>query len=44
MSVAKRVVKRTAKKTVKDTTDELLGIENDKKIKKSTKKKKKILR
>ena len=42
MGIAKRAVKRTVKKNVNDTTNELLGIEDDKKIKKP--KKKKILR
>ena len=34
MGIAKRAVKRTVKKNVNDATDELLGIEDDKKLKK----------
>lgn len=44
MGLAKRAVKRTVKKNVNDATDELLGIEDDKKVKKPIKKQKKILR
>ena len=44
MDIAKRTVKRTVKKTVNDAADELMGIEDDEKIKRPKKKKKKILR
>ncbi len=44
MGIAKRAVKCTVKKNVNDATNELLGIEDDKKLKKPNKKKKKILR
>ena len=44
MGIAKRAVKRTVKKEVNDATDEVLGVEDDKKNKKPNNKKKKIFR
>lgn len=40
MGIGKKAVTRKVKKTANNVTDEMLGIENDKKIKKPGKKKK----